>query len=194
MSDKGLWWSRLLVGEFVHDLAGELLLSSAQLEQARPQPQHKGSPSTVGLSLGSLVASCRLKVHVLGCSASRLLGRNGIVFRAREADLFILAAQARGGVLVRVGGTDVVMARDMGDSIAGNARCANTSLATVLCETVGISVLCALLFTDLLAGIFLFLGLFLLLKLASRLTDVLLTSSSVDLTPRSKAETTHVQR
>jgi hypothetical protein len=40
--------------EFSPGLAGVFLLSSTKLEQSRSQPQNKGSPGTVGFSLGSV--------------------------------------------------------------------------------------------------------------------------------------------
>lgn len=183
---KGLWSSRLLMGE--------LLLSSTHLEQARPQPQHKGSPGPRGFPFSRLVALRRLKAHVVCCWAGCLVGRNGIVSRAGEAELFVIVTQTRGCVFTRVGQTNVGVARDPGNSITRDARGANASLAVVLGESMRISALGAVLLADLLACVLFLLCLLLLLELASCLANVVLAGSGVDLTSRSETEATHIKR
>lgn len=54
--DEALLFASALGLELDLGLAGELLLSSAQLEQSRSQPQDKGSPGAGGLSLSGVVS------------------------------------------------------------------------------------------------------------------------------------------
>lgn len=64
----------------------------------------------------------------------------------------------------------------------------------MLVESVGLSALGTFLLADLLAGVLLLLGFFLLLKLAACFADVLLARGSVNLASRAETETTHIER
>lgn len=190
----GVHIGALLVGESGLDLAGKLLLSSAQLEQSRPQPQNEGGPGACSFSLGSVVAARRLEVHIVSSGTGCLPGGDSIVASAGKVDLFVLGAeaQAQAGASVLAGhaGSNV----GARGSVARDARGSKAALAAVLVEPVGLSALGAFLLADLLAGVFLLLGLFLLLKLAACFADVLLARGSVDLASRAETETTHVER
>lgn len=84
----------VLVGESGLDLAGKLLLSSAQLKQSRSQPQNKGGPGACSFPLGGVVATRRLEVHIVSSSTGRLSGGDSIVASAGKVNLFILSAEA----------------------------------------------------------------------------------------------------
>lgn len=190
----GVHIGALLVGESGLDLAGKLLLSSAQLEQSRSQPQNKGGPGACSFSLGSVVAARRLEVHIVSSGTGRLPGGDSIVASAGKIDLFVLSAeaQAQAGASVLAGHARSNVGA--GGSVARDARGSKAALAAVLVEPVGLSALGAFLLADLLPGVLLLLGLFLLLELAACFADMLLARSSVDLASRAETETTHVER
>lgn len=137
-------------------------------------------------------------MHVVGSGARRRASVRSIVARGGELYLFVLSgepqANGTGAIACRLAGDGGSNVNASGHSIARNARCCKTALATILGEAMSFATLCALLLANLLTSILLFFCLFLLFKLATSFADVLLASSSVDLAARADTETTHVER